>query len=191
MIKKITIATMFTIARIVLTPVIVWAMIVHYWGVACILFVCAALTDMVDGLIARHFNQKTLLGACLDPIADKFLMISCFCTLAFIDTSLFSIPRWFLIFVISKECMQVMGACWLYRYQGYHSIESTLLGKVTTVIQMVFVTWLLVCYVFHVMPEYSHSALFIALVVCMGMSFVHYAYIGMQVLKKNRGVSYD
>src|SRR5882724_10959589 len=83
--KRMTIATLCTIARILLTPMIVLAMMSGQWTGACALFICAALTDFFDGFLARYCNQKTFLGACLDPIADKFLLISCFFALAFID----------------------------------------------------------------------------------------------------------
>src|SRR5690349_20790870 len=97
--KRITIPTLFTILRIVLVPIIVGAMVAGWWGCAFLFFVVACLTDVIDGLLARLLNEKTLFGAFLDPIADKLLLISCFFTLAFVTTPLFLIPRWFVLFV--------------------------------------------------------------------------------------------
>ena len=135
--KRITIATLFTIMRLVLTPFIVGAMVSGYWGIAFLLFVFAALTDIIDGALARLCGQKTFLGACLDPIADKILLLSCFATLAFIDTPLFTIPRWFVLFILGKEILQVGGAIVLYNMKGHLDVRPTLLGKLTMVAQVV------------------------------------------------------
>jgi len=108
--KRITIPTLFTFLRILLTPLIVFAMIKWYWGLAFFLFVVAAFTDIIDGYLARIFNEKTFLGACIDPLADKFLILSCFFTLAFVETPLFNIPQWYVVLILSKEVTQLTGA---------------------------------------------------------------------------------
>jgi len=179
--KRITIATLFTIARIVLTPMIVVAMVGGHWGAACCLFLAAAFTDLIDGFLARYLNQKTFIGACLDPIADKFLLLSCFFTLAFVATPLFHIPRWFFIAVCMKECMQVMGAIWLYFYRGYRIIEPTLLGKLTTTVQIAFIAWLFVCYFFNWEPVKTYYLMLGMLVIVMSMSFVQYVSLGVRI----------
>src|SRR5579863_5772212 len=94
--RRITTATMFTIARILLTPIIVYLMIAQCWRSASLFFIIAALTDVIDGFLARHFNQKTFLGACLDPVADKIFLFSCFFTLFFINSAFFYVPAWFI-----------------------------------------------------------------------------------------------
>lgn len=182
--KRITIPTLFTLLRIVLVPTVVGFMIVGWWGCAFLFFVFACLTDVVDGLLARLLNEKTLLGACLDPIADKLLLISCFFTLACIDTPLFLIPRWFVLFVVSKEIIQVAGAFFIYRARGHVDIQPTTLGKTTTCMQMIFIMWLFACYFFCWMPIKTYYTMLGIMIFFIGASFVQYVRIGLRMLGK-------
>lgn len=184
--KRITIPTIFTILRIILVPIIIGAMIVGYWGVAFFFFVFACLTDVIDGLLARLLNEKTFLGACLDPIADKLLLISCFFTLAFVSTPLFSVPRWFVLFVVSKEIIQVAGALIIYRLKGHLDVQPTLLGKTTTCIQMIFIMWLFACYFFCWLPLKTYYTMLGVMILFIGASFGQYVRIGIRMIKPGR-----
>jgi len=146
--KKITVSTLLTIARIIVTPFIVIGMATGYWGVAFALFVCAAITDVLDGFLARLRNERTFLGAALDPVADKILLLSCFFTLAFIQTPLFAVPHWFVLLVLFKELIVIGGSVVVYCRRGELNIAPTKLGKATTVIQVCFIVWLFACYFF-------------------------------------------
>ena len=99
---RITVPTLLTFMRILLTFGVIGAMIYHNWGTAFVVFLAAAFTDVLDGGLARWWNEKTFLGACLDPIADKFLVLSIFFTLAFVQSPLFHIPIWFFSIVFIK-----------------------------------------------------------------------------------------
>lgn len=180
--KRITIPTLFTIARIVVVPIIVGAMIAHLWGIAFFFFVFACLTDLIDGFLARVLNEKTFLGACLDPVADKLLLLSCFFTLAFISTPLFSIPRWFVLFVVSKEVIQIAGALIIYYIRGHLDVRPTLLGKTTTCIQMIFIMWLFACYFFCWVPIKTYYVMLGIMTIFIGASFMQYARIGIRTL---------
>jgi len=174
--RAVTVSTMFTIARIVLTPFIVYAMTVGWWGVAFSLFVCAALTDVIDGGLARLLDQRTVLGACLDPIADKVLLLSCFATLSFVSTPLFTIPLWFVSFVLAKEFLLVGGAVALYYTRGYVDICPTKLGKATTLVQVLFIIWLFACYFFHWLPVKTYYMVLGTVTLMVSASLVHYSY---------------
>ena len=178
--KKITISTLFTLGRIVLTPIIVTAMILHYWGFAFALFLCAAITDMLDGIFARRWNEQTLLGMCLDPIADKLLILSCFFTLAFVQTPLFIIPKWFFIIVFIKEIILIAGAILLYAIKGHIEVRPLWVGKITTVVQMGFISWLFACYFFQWMPVKTYYTM-LAIVLCLVIiSLVQYTIMGVR-----------
>lgn len=179
---RITIPTLFTIARIGLIPMIVTAMINAYWGMALLLFTCACLTDLVDGFLARLLDEKTFLGACLDPVADKLLLIACFSTFAFIATPLFSIPYAFLLFIVGKELLQIAGAIIIYQIQGHLNVQPTLLGKVTTFIQMIFIIWLLACYFFSCVPIKTYYVMLSVMIFFIGASFIQYVRIGMRMI---------
>lgn len=176
--KKITISTIITLIRIGLTPFIVGAMVAHCWGIACILFVIAAITDGVDGYLARIRNERTFLGAALDPIADKILLLSCFFTLAFVQSPLFTIPLWFVIVVLIKELVVIGGACVVYYCTGDVEISPTRLGKTTTVIQISFIMWLFACYFFAWMPVKTYYTMLGLVLLVVGASLVQYVRIG-------------
>ena len=180
--KRITIPTMFTLIRIAVVPIIVVSMIVGWWGCAFSFFVFACATDVIDGLLARLLDAKTFLGACLDPVADKLLLISCFFTLACIKTPLFLIPRWFVLCVVNKEIIQIAGALFIYRARGHLDVQPTLLGKTTTFIQMIFIMWLFACYFFCWMPIKTYYTMLGVMILFIGASFVQYVRIGLRML---------
>jgi len=146
--KRITISTVITLARIALTPCVVLAMVRGAWSFAFVLFLIAALTDLLDGQLARLMNETTLLGAWLDPIADKFLIVSCFLTLAFIKTPFVHVSWWFVVCVLCKELCIMLGVLFLYIINRHVTIAPTVVGKVTTCIQLVFLCWVFVCQCF-------------------------------------------
>ncbi len=177
--KRITISTLFTLGRIVLTPFVVAAMIMGAWGIAFWLFVISAAFDVIDGNLARWLDQKTFLGAVLDPIADKFLLISCFATLTFIDTPLFSIPLWFLLLVLFKEAIVFAGAFVIYLIKGDLEVSPTILGKATTVAQVWFIIWLFACYFFGWMPIKTYYTALGILFVLVVLSLIQYMRLGL------------
>jgi len=180
--KRITIPTLFTLLRIILVPIIIGAMIASCWGHAFFFFLVACCTDVIDGLLARLLNEKTFLGACLDPIADKLLLITCFFTLAFVTTPLFSVPRWFVLFVVSKEVIQIVGAFIIYRLRGHLDVQPTFLGKTTTCIQMVFIMWLFACYFFCWMPIKTYYTMLGVMIFFISASFAQYVRIGLRMI---------
>ena len=177
--KKITVSTMLTLIRLALIPFIVIAMIQDVWGVAFVLYIVAAVTDVLDGWIARCFNQRTFLGAALDPITDKLLVIAIFFTLAFIQPFLFRIPLWFVIGVLLKELIQITGAIIIYSKRGYLHIAPTFLGKANGVVQTIFITWLFTCYFFNWAPFKTYYVLLTLVAAFVVLTFVDYVRIGM------------
>lgn len=181
--KKITLSTMLTLLRIVLVPCIVGSMLEGWWGVACALFCIAAITDVLDGYLARWLNEKTFLGACLDPIADKLLVLSCFFTLAFVQSPLFIIPQWFFILVLVKELILLGGSVVFYLIKGHLDVRPTLLGKSTAVVQMGFIIWLFACYFFHWLPVKTYTSMLAIVLIMVFASLIQYIGIGIGQLK--------
>lgn len=176
--KRFTLATFFTLLRGLAAPFIIWAMACQHWGYAFWLIVFASFTDLIDGFLARNFNQKTFLGACLDPIADKILILSCYFSLAFYQSPLFMIPFWFLFLILLKEFLLIGFAFFIWASRGSLKVEPTLLGKSTMFVQVLFIIWVFACYFFHWLPVKTyHSALGIVLILVLS-SLVQYATIG-------------
>jgi len=176
--KCLTLATILTIGRMILVPFIVMAMMVHQWGFAFWLFLIAALTDMIDGSLARWSDQKTFLGACLDPVADKLLILAVFFMLAFVQTPLFSIPLWFVLFVLLKELIVFGGALIILLLGGQLNIAPTWLGKITTDVQISFIVWLFACYFFHWLPIRTYYTMLGLVFILTLLSLIQYIRIG-------------
>lgn len=148
-----TIATQITIFRILLIPVFVGFAIYYGQSVAAgtpdwtlriaaiATFTIAAVSDAVDGYVARHFNQKSRLGAILDPLADKLLLLSAILTLSFTDWGQ-KFPLWFPIIVIFRDIVAIAGAFVIDHLAGSCKITTHWTGKVATALQMVAVLWI-------------------------------------------------
>src|SRR5215470_18265382 len=99
-----TTANQLTILRIVFVPVFIILLVYHELGWAFGTFVAAAITDVLDGLIAHRFGQKTSIGAVLDPIADKLMMTSSILILSLPQMEFhMMIPRWLMIIVLFRD----------------------------------------------------------------------------------------
>lgn len=94
-----------TVIRILLVPIVVWLIINGAHAPAFILFLLAGISDGVDGFLARHYNWKTELGAYLDPVADKLLLVAIYVTLGFLG----HMPAWLVIAVVSRDVL-IVGA---------------------------------------------------------------------------------
>jgi len=124
-----------TLFRLVLVPVFLIAFIYGHSGLALLFFVLAGLTDILDGFAARHFHQQTVLGAYLDPLADKLLMAVSYITLAVAGL----LPAWLAVVVVSKDLFVSLGVAILYFSGQTVAAVPTLWGKQTTFLQIVTV----------------------------------------------------
>lgn len=134
------IPNLLTILRILMTPILVILILQRRLDAATGLFAIAAVTDALDGLIARRFNQKTKTGAILDPVADKFLLTSAYLTLSTIDF----IPAWLTILVISRDVIIVAGIIILFLFQNGVEIRPSIISKATTVFQILTILLVMV-----------------------------------------------
>lgn len=149
-----TTANKITIIRIFLIPVFV--LLAVYYGesvregnpepalrfAAIGVFILAALTDGLDGYIARKYNQKSRLGTILDPIADKGLLLTAIITLTVNDWGI-RFPAWFPVLVIARDATIVAGCVVVHYLHGKVTIRPTWFGKAATATQMVAVSWVM------------------------------------------------
>lgn len=139
LLKKSTfnIPILCTLLRIYLTPGIVIALLHHMWILAVAIFTIAALTDFLDGFLARLWNQETELGAFLDPLADKVLILSTLITLLL--TSPF-IRAWLVWLIVIRELVVLGGAMMLAYYVPEHlKIRPTIVSKAATLAQSLII----------------------------------------------------
>lgn len=155
-----TTANKITIVRILLIPAFV-TMAIYYgqsvqrgepleWQryAAIVIFLVAATSDGLDGYVARRYNQRSTLGAILDPIADKGLLLSGIITLSIsnwseIDRDYGRFPAWFPVLVISRDVVIVVGSAVLQLLNGTVKVRTSWTGKVATVLQMAALAWVM------------------------------------------------
>lgn len=172
----INIPNSLTIVRIVLIPAYIASIIYGQYRYALALFLLAALTDALDGLIARMTNQKTALGTFLDPLADKFLLVSSFILFAIFGW----IPKWLAITVISRDVIVVIGWLLLYMIMHYKVVEPVLLGKIAIVLQVCTLAYILLNLNLPGLPALPGSA-FLLTALITALSGLQYIYRGFKV----------
>ena len=130
-----SIPNLITLARILLVPIVVWAISTPgaMW-IAFVLFVAAGVSDAIDGFLAKRFGMTTVLGAYLDPLADKALIVSIYLTLGVNNL----IPRSLVILVVSRDILIVGGIMLAWVIGNPLTIKPLLVSKLNTVAQIAF-----------------------------------------------------
>jgi len=128
-------ANWLTVLRILLIPVFVSLLVYRKPGLALLVFGAAALTDLLDGYVARRHGLQSRLGAFLDPMADKLLLVSSFVTLTWLKT----LPFWIAAVVISRDVILMFGALMIHMAGGHIYPRPTRMGKAATFFQVLTV----------------------------------------------------
>jgi len=170
-VKSLNIPNTLTMMRIIIIPVFTTTIIYKRYNHALYLFAIAAITDFLDGLFARLTNQKTALGTFLDPLADKFLLVTSFITLSVFGL----IPKWLAITVISRDIIVLTGWLILYLSSGIKKVEPSVLGRATIWIQSIFIAFVLVRMNFFLFPEFYPALQWSTAGVTI-LSGLHYIY---------------
>jgi cardiolipin synthase len=130
---NLTAANQLTILRMLLIPAFVILLLYGHRGWALATFFAAGVTDLLDGLIARVTGQKTTLGAWLDPMADKLLLVTMFVMLTLPDIgSANRLPPWFTVLVISRDVAIVLTVAVVNLAVGPRTFRPSILGKIAT-----------------------------------------------------------
>ena len=138
--SDMNLATFLTIFRILRVPIFVLLILEGENNKALGVFVVAGGTDLLDGWIARRFKQQSSLGTALDPLADKFLLVSSLLVLTWPgETTLARIPAWLTIVAISRDLLLIAGAVAVNWLKGIHTFPPSLGGKWATLFQLMSV----------------------------------------------------
>jgi cardiolipin synthase len=127
-----SIPNLLTIARLLLAPFIFGTIVNGRHALALALFACAALTDSLDGLLARRFGQVTPLGAYLDPIADKLLLSGVYLSLAVAGI----VPWWLVMVIIGRDLFLLASSGIVLLFTGYREFRPSVWGKASTFVQI-------------------------------------------------------
>lgn len=143
--RILTVPNQLTFLRLGFLPLFIILVFYRRYTWALGILILAALTDSMDGLLARSLNQKTRLGAYLDPIADKLLLSSSFVVLALNG----QIRWWLAILVLGRDVLILTTASVILLTTGYRSFPPSIYGKLTTTLQIILVFVVLTTAFFH------------------------------------------
>ena len=136
--RNLTLANQLTILRIVLIPAFVLLVVYGRLGAALLVFMTAGATDALDGLIARRAGQRTSLGAWLDPLADKLLLVTTFIVLTLPAVPLTNhLPLWLTVAVITRDVVIISVVAIVNLAVGPRTFKPSMLGKATTAVFIV------------------------------------------------------
>lgn len=165
-----TVANLITILRFILVPGVVWALLTNHIDLAFAGFLVAGVSDAVDGFIARHFNQRSELGAYLDPMADKLLLVSVFVVLGFMG----ELPLWLVVAAVARDALIVLAVLLATVMGKPVAMKPLYVSKVNTTVQIVLAALVLAEPTFGFDVGWVREALVVACGVLTGASAAAY-----------------
>jgi cardiolipin synthase len=178
----LTVANLLTVLRLMLIPVFVTTLYYQQFVSALAIFFVAAITDGLDGLLARSLNQKTQLGAILDPMADKLLLVTAFIVLSFPSFTITPpIPFWLTAVAISRDVFIVLGALVINIVTGFSRFRPSVPGKINTFVQVAMIVFVLAANAFNFYPQFLPVAYYITLGMAIFSGLHYIAYANRQV----------
>jgi len=187
-----TTANKVTILRMLLIPFFVVEALYYvktgnetFRLLATLAFAIAAICDGVDGYIARHYNQRSELGAILDPIADKLLLVSGIILFTFDNRPRFgSIPLWLTGTIIGRDLIILIGYGVIHSTIGKVKVRPRITGKIATVLQMISLVWILLKWDAEFPPVWF-SIWTLGAAICTGISGLLYVWDGTKQLSSH------
>ncbi len=187
-----TVPNLLTIFRMVLIPVFVTLLFYQRFILALAAFIIAGVTDGLDGLLARRFDQRSHLGTILDPIADKLMLVTAFVVLSM--KSIFPqpvpkhlpIPFWVTVAVISRDVFIVVGAAAINIMTGFRGFRPSLLGKINTTVQIIAVAVIMFAASVPYGTGYYLPTLYTTVFTLALLSGTHYVFFASKLLNEDR-----
>jgi cardiolipin synthase len=172
-----TIPNFITMVRIILAPVFVIYLISEHLTSALIVFVVCTASDCLDGMVARLFHQKSKLGAYLDPLADKLLLVAAFLVLA----AMGNLPVWLTVTVIARDVTILLGVLVMHLNKLELNIRPSILSKINTCFQFITVTAVLSKDLLSLSPT-LYSYFYYATALFTIASGLHYIQYGLRIM---------
>lgn len=171
-----------TVLRLLATPVVVWLILHAQWQAACWLFLIAALSDGVDGYLARRLGQTTAFGAALDAVTDKALGLGTLVAL----TQREAIPLWVTLAILLRDTVIVLGAFSYRSRVGHLEIQPTGLGKMHTFIEFALLALVLADSARIIQLGIWHGPLFALVFAVAAISGIQYVWIWSGKVRRER-----
>ncbi|HKY30693.1 MAG TPA: CDP-alcohol phosphatidyltransferase family protein [Pyrinomonadaceae bacterium] len=190
--RIVTLPNLLTIFRMVLVPIFVTFLFYQRFLLALAAFVLAGITDGLDGLLARRFNQKSQLGTVLDPIADKLMLVTAFVVLSMKSVFPQPVPRhlpipvWVTVAVISRDVFIVVGAAAINIMTGFRGFRPSWLGKLNTTVQIIAVAIIMLAASFPYGTGYYLPTLYVIVFTLTVLSGAHYVFFASKLMNEER-----
>ena len=170
----VNIANIVTLGRLFSAPLIVWLLMEGLFLASFWVFLLAALSDGIDGYLAKHHNMETELGRYLDPIADKVLLASTYIAMGLYD----HVPTWLVIMVISRDIIIILAIFLAHVLDHELTIKPIALSKVNTLMQIALMVWLLGCNAYYIdLPFIITNVLIFIVTITTILSLIRYISI--------------
>ena len=172
--RPYTIPNGITLVRLALTPFFVLAVVEGTYELALGIFVLAGISDVLDGLIARSLGMGSPLGAYLDPIADKALVVSAYLALTLRRPDVVTIPTWLTVLALSRDALIVLVALSLYLGAGIRDFSPSVWGKATTFLHILTIGLVLVANLTTIPPTVLAATFYVTLffTIVSGLDYV-------------------
>lgn len=179
-----TIPNLITTLRIILTPIFIIYLLGEDFVAALVVFVVCVVSDGLDGFLARVLKQKSNLGAFLDPIADKLILVSTFVALSVMG----AIPVWITVIVLSRDVLISLGVAALHIYRVEIRIQPSIPSKITTCFQFITVVVVLASK-FVLLPEVLFDWLFTLTAAATIISGLHYIQAWFRIMGREESAT--
>lgn len=177
--ESLTIASVITLIRFALIPPIVIAIIAHATAWAVGLFLAALLTDLLDGKVARMLKQETVLGGCLDRLADKLMVVSLVSAATYAHWNDLRPPVWFVVTVLFREACILAGVLVVCMVKGLIEVQQRFINKLYSNIVYALIalsfSWMV--------PWYIHNVLILVVSFLIVCSLAHHMMLGFMAFK--------
>jgi len=176
----------------VLIPIFVTLLFYQRFILALAVFVVAGVTDGLDGLLARRFDQRSQLGTVLDPIADKLLLVTAFIVLSMRSVfpqpvpSHLPVPFWVTVAVISRDVFIVVGAAAINIMTGFRGFRPSWLGKLNTSVQIIGIAAIMFAASFPYGTGYYLPTIYATVFTLAIFSGAHYVFFASKLLNEDR-----
>jgi cardiolipin synthase len=181
----LTPANQLTLVRVLLVPFFVIFVVYGYFGWALIVFMVAGLTDLFDGLLARTLNRGTTLGAWLDPVADKFLLVTTFVVLTMPNLGLVNrLPIWLTILIISRDVLIVLTVAIINLAVGRREFRPSIYGKIATATYILTCVTIMYFNYLHRTSAWVQAGIYLSAAITIISTF-HYAVYATRLINQN------
>lgn len=190
--RIVTLPNALTVFRMVLIPIFVSLLFYQRFVWALVVFVLAGVTDGLDGLLARRFDQQSQLGTILDPIADKLMLVTAFIVLSMRGVFHSPLPKhlpvpfWVTVAVISRDVFIIVGAAAINIMTGFRGFKPSWLGKLNTATQILAITAIMFSASVPAGSGYYLPTIYTSVFTLAILSGVHYVFFVSKLLNEER-----